>query len=79
MDRYSDEENKKSVKLKLPDDIPEELKMFVVEEKGKYYRISEYFIDTQKYFYLFVQEFYKIIDSRCIYRYSLTILKLGLR
>ena len=54
---YWDEENKKKVRLNLPADIPEELKLFVVEEKGKY------FIDTQKYFFLFIQEFYNIINS----------------
>ena len=52
-----DEQENKSTELVLPDDLPEELKLFVVKDG------SSYLINTQKYFYLFVEEFFKIIES----------------
>ena len=58
--RYWDEEKKKRVRLNLPDDIPEELKPFVVqvkneEKKRDYEPEHHYFIDTKKYFFLFIE------------------------
>ena len=66
--RYWDEEKKKRVRLNLPDDIPEELKLFVVqvkneEKKRDYEPEHHYLIDTKKYFFLFIETFFKIIES----------------
>ena len=67
---YWDEETKKNVKWKLPDDLPEELKPFVKQVKNQEKKDDDdddeeyhYFINCQKYFFDFVQEFHSILNS----------------
>ena len=65
---YWDEEKKKNVEWKLPDDLPEELKPFVKKVKKEEKKDDSdpeyhYFINCQKYFFEFVQEFHSILNS----------------
>ena len=56
--RIWDEDKRKCINLNLPNNIPEEFNPFMVKDN------NEFFIDTKKYFYTFVEEFYRIIDSK---------------